>query len=157
MEYNNEKEMYPDIIESIKYYMDFYGYPCKIFKTWQEFENELYEKYQKEFDILGNLGKPDIMVIYTDDMQKEKTLIIEVKKEDVTLLNIAQAKMYGDIFNADKVFLVGPYELRRSIRQYYDVNHNILKYSNGRMMKFVQFKDKKLMLQNAFPEGGELF
>ena len=65
--------------------------------------------------------------------------------------------MYGDIFNADKVFLVGPYELRRSIRQYYDVNHNILKYSNGRMMKFVQFKDKKLMLQNAFPEGGELF
>ena len=72
MEYNNEKEMYPDIIESIKYYMDFYGYPCKIFKTWQEFENELYEKYQKEFDILGNLGKPDIMVIYTDDMQKKK-------------------------------------------------------------------------------------
>lgn len=157
MEYKNEEEMYPDIIKNLKYYLNFYGYKYKVFETWHEFSTELTEKFQKELDILGTLGKPDIMVIYSTSTQEEKTLIIEVKKTDITLLNVAQAKMYGDIFNADKVLLVGPYELRRSIKQYFDVNNNIFKYSNNRIMQFVQFKEKKLMIQNAFPEGGEIF
>lgn len=156
MEYENELDMYPDIIKSIKYYMEFYGYRYKVFKTWREFEPELSEKYQKELDILGSLGKPDIMVLYTRMGQPEKTLIIEVKKENITLMHIAQAKMYGDIFNTDRVFLVSPYDLRREIRQYFQVNRNIFRFSDNRMIKFVPFKDKKLLIQNVFPEGGEI-
>lgn len=157
MIYKDEKDMYPDIIKSIEYYMEFYGYKYKVFKTWQEFKPELSDKYQKEIDILGNLGKPDIMVLYAKPGEEEKTLIIEAKKEDITILNIAQAKMYGDIFNADNVFLVGPFELRRQIRQYYEVNKNILAYSEGKKIKFVQIEDRKLLIHRAFPEGGEIF
>lgn len=156
MEYENEEAMYPDIIESIKHYMKFYGYTYDIFETWHEFNPNLSKKYQKEIDILGTIGKPDLMVIYNDKNSIEKTLIIEVKKENITLINIAQAKMYGDIFNTDKVFLVGPYELRRQIKQYFDVNRNIFRFSENRTIKYVQFKDKKLLLQNAFPEGGDI-
>lgn len=156
MKYKKEEEMYPDIIKSIECYMNFYGYAYEVFETWHEFRPSLITRYQKEIDILGSMGKPDLMVIYKDRNGNEKTLIIEVKKENITLLHIAQAKMYGDIFNTDKVFLVGPYELRRQIRQYFDVNKNIFRFSENRIIKYVQFKDKKLLLQNAFPEGGEL-
>jgi len=157
MEYKTEPEMYPYIIESVKYYMDFYGYQYEIFETWHEFKPKLVERYQKEIDILENLSKPDMMVIYSKVGEKEKTLIIEVKNEQITLGHIAQAKMYGDIFNSSKVFLVGPDELRRQIRQYFDVNNNILKYTDNRIIKYVQFMDKKLLIHKAFPEGGEIF
>ena len=131
--YENEIAMYPDIIESIKYYMDFYGYDdYEVFKTWKEFAPKLQLIYQKEWNILSDISKPDIMVLYKKTgEEKYKTLIIEVKLNSVKLLDIAQAKMYGDIFQAENVFLVAPTEIRRQIQQYYSVNNNVFKYSNG--------------------------
>ena len=36
--YENEIAMYPDIMENLEYYMNFYGYnDFQIFKTWKEF------------------------------------------------------------------------------------------------------------------------
>ena len=158
IEYENEIAMYPDIINNIEYYMKFYGYnDYKIFKTWKEFLPEIAEKYQKEYDILQNFGKPDITVLYRKNSQEEyKTLIIEVKITTITMNNIAQAKIYGDIFNADNVFLVSPYEIPRKIIQYFPYNDSILSYSFDRKIRLVKFVDKNLQLQSSFPNGGEV-
>ena len=147
--YENEIAMYPDIMNSIKFYMDLFEYECKVFETWHEFKPELHEKFQKEIDILGDFGKPDITVLYRKSSDEDyKVLIIEVKLNSIVMKDIAQAKMYGDIFKADKVFLVAPYELRRMIKQYYYVNKEI---------KYVRLSDRNLLIQQSIPSGGELF
>jgi hypothetical protein len=157
MEYSNEIAMYQDIMDSIGKYMEFNNYEFKIYKTWKEFDPELKEMFQKEIEILQDFGKPDITVLYKkNDEYKYKTLIIEVKLKDIVMKDIAQAKIYGDIFNADRVFLVGPKELRRKIKMYYKYNDNILKYSKDRKIKYIRLDNKNLQLQQVFPMGGNL-
>ena len=84
-------------------------------------------------------------------------LIIEAKLNSVVMKDIAQAKMYGDIFKADKVFLVAPYELRRMIEQYYYVNKNIFGNDGDKEIKYVRLSDRNLLIQQSIPSGGELF
>ena len=156
--YENEIAMYPDIMESIKFYMDLFGYECKVFETWHELKPELRERFQREIDILGDFGKPDITVLYRKSSDEDyKVLIIEAKLNSVVMKDIAQAKMYGDIFKADKVFLVAPYELRRMIEQYYYVNKNIFRYDGDKEIKYVRLSDRNLLIQQSIPSGGELF
>lgn len=156
--YENEIAMYPDIMESIRFYMDLFGYECKVFETRLEFKPELRERFQREIDILGGFGKPDITVLYRKSSDEDyKVLIIEAKLNSVVLKDIAQAKMYGDIFKADKVFLVAPCELRRMIEQYYYVNKNIFRYDCDKEIKYVRLSDRNLLIQQSIPSGGELF
>lgn len=156
-EYLNEVSMYPDIIDSIKKYMNFYGYDYEIFETWHEFVGKIKSKYSTEFDILGDLGKPDIMVIYKKpNSDIEKLLIIEVKIGIPVLKDFAQAKMYGDIFHADKVFLVAPYQLRRQIVHFYEFNNDLLNYSTG-TVRYVRYTNKNLQIQSSIPVSGEVF
>lgn len=155
IEYNNEIAMYPDIMNSISNYMKFYGYEYEVFETWHEFVGNIKEKYSTEYDILGDLGKPDIMILYKKPNSKEKLLIIEVKISIPVLKDFAQAKMYGDIFKADKVFLVAPYELRRNIGQFYDYNNYLFKYNCG-TVRYVRFTNKNLQIQSSVPAGGEV-
>ena len=153
--YDNEIAMYPDIMDSISNYMKFYGYEYEVFETWHEFVGKIKEKYSTEIDILGDLGKPDIMILYKKPSEEEKLLIIEVKIGIPVLKDFAQAKMYGDIFKADKVFLVAPYELRRNIGQFYYYNNFLFKYNCG-TVRYVRFTDKNLQIQSSIPAGGEI-
>ena len=45
---------------------------------------------------------------------------------------------------------------KSTIQRYLKKNENLLIESENRTIKYIQFKDKKLLLQNAFPEGGEV-
>ena len=155
MTYRHEVDMYPDIIDSIKKIMNLYGYEYEVFETWHEFPVRFKEKYQAESEILSDFGKPDITVFFNKDGQ-EKVLIIEVKLNAIIMKDIAQAKMYGDIYNADEVFLVSPCDLQNKIINYYGINKNIFAYSDNRVIKYVSFKDKNLQVQNAFPPEGSL-
>lgn len=159
-EYDNEISMYPDIIDSLTTIFNFYGYSdsdFKIYKTWKEFHPDLKTKYSKEIDILDKFANPDITVVYKDHSGHEKTLIVEVKKGAIVMKDIAQAKIYGDIFDSDYVFLVSLIDLRRKVKEYYAVNNTILGYSKNRTIRFVQLKDSNLQLQTSFPTGGEYF
>ena len=153
--YENEIAMYPDIMESISNYMNFYGYKYEVFETWHEFVGRIKKKYSTEIDIIGDLGKPDIMILYKKPAEEEKLLIIEVKIGIPVIKDFAQAKMYGDIFKADKVFLVAPYELRRNIEQFYYYNDYLLKYNCG-IVKYVRFVDRNLQIQSSIPAGGQI-
>ena len=155
LQYENEIAMYPDIMTSISNYMSFYGYEYKVFETWHEFIGKIKEKYATEIDILGDLGKPDIMILYKKKKKKKKLLIIEVKIGIPVLKDFAQAKMYGDIFKADKVFLVAPYELRRNIGQFYEYNNYLFKYNCG-TVRYVRFTNRNLQIQSSVPAGGEI-
>ena len=154
--------MYPDIINSIDFYLKLYHYEYKIFETWHEISTDVRDRFQKEFEILGDLGKPDIMVFLKKEFDEEyKVLIIEAKVNSIVLKDIAQAKMYGDLYDADYVFLVSPEDLRRNIIRYSDTNKNLFRYSDNKLslkreVKFIKISDKNLLINQPFPTG-ELF
>ena len=59
--------------------------------------------------------------------------------------------MYGDIFRSKAVLLVAPFDLRKSIRDYYSFNKRILTYDSDKTVYTVKIENKKLQMQNAFP------
>ncbi len=155
MGYKNEVDMYPDIINSISEKMEFREYKYKIFKTWQTFDDELKVLYPNAISILNKNVLPDITVIYKNSANEQKCLIIEVKRDALIVKDIAQAKMYGDIFNADSVLLVSSKEIRKSFVEFSFINEHFLKCSNGTQLYTCVLDNKQLQTQNCFPcDGG---
>lgn len=153
-EYSCEIDMYPDIIESMAKKMEFLGYEYTIYKTWKEFSPGLKEIYPNVISILNKDVLPDLTVIYKNKHGEQKCLIIEVKLGQLILKDIAQAKMYGDIFDADSVLLVSLKKIRKSFIEFYLVNQNYLKCANGSQLYTCILDNKQLQLQNPFPLDG---
>ena len=150
-DYNLEYEMYKDIRESLTKYLSLYGVKGMVYLTDKSYPEEIKSLYSREIDILGSDMHPDLMAIYEDCNGQKQLLIVEAKKNQPTILNIAQAKMYGDIFRAKAVLLVTPYDLRKSVKDYYGFNKRILKYDCDRLVYAVKLENKQLQMQNAFP------
>lgn len=155
--YHNEISMYPDIIESIIIQMNLLGYKYKIYKTWKEFDSEFKEKYSNEIAILNKEILPDITVIYKDSQNKEKSLIIEVKKNAIMIKDLAQAKMYGDVFKADSVLLVSLEPIRKSFIEFNEINPFFMKCSNGAQLYTCTLENKNLQIQKSYPLDGGVF
>ena len=150
-DYNNEYEMYKDIRASLEKFFDLYGFKAKVYLTDKSYPEEIRDLYAREIDILGNDMHPDLMAIYYDAQNNRQLLVVEAKKNPLTIINIAQAKMYGDIFRSKAVLLVAPFDLRKSIRDYYSFNKRILTYDSDKTVYTVKIENKKLQMQNAFP------
>ncbi len=152
--YNQETDMYEDIIESISKKMAFYGYRYKVFRTWKTFDQELKEMYPNVIATLNKETLPDITVCYVDKTGNKRCLIIEVKIGQLIVKDIAQAKMYGDIFDADSVLLVSPIQIRKSFIEFSFVNKNFLRCTNTAQLYTCVLENKQLQTQNCFPADG---
>lgn len=146
--------MYQDIIDSISKKLLFLGYNYKVFKTWQTFDPELKEMYPQVCSILNKDVLPDITVIYSNDKGEKKCLIIEVKKGNLTVKDIGQAKIYTDIFNADSALLVSLIKVRKSFVEFYKYNEHFLKCSNRAQLYVCVLDNGQLQLQSCFPSDG---
>lgn len=149
--YYFEYEMYSDIRVSLNAYFSLYGTSAKVFITDKSYPEEIKDLYAREIDILGNDMHPDLMAIYNDKNGNTQLLIVEAKKNQLTIKDIAQGKMYGDIFRAKAVLMVSPYDLRKSIKDYYLFNKRILTFDSDKIIYTIKLENKKLQLQNAFP------
>lgn len=152
--YSCEIDMYSDIIESISKTFEFFGYKFIVFKTWKEFSPELKEMYPNVIAILNKEVLPDITVIYTNNKGEKKCLIMEVKIGNLKVKDIAQAKMYGDIFNADSVLLISLKKIRKSFIEFSLINDKFLKCANGAQLYTCVLDNKQLQLQSSFPSDG---
>lgn len=153
MPYVHEKDMYPDIKTSVANFMNLHRYRFTIYDTYDGNHVEIERKFVKEINILSNTMKPDFIVIYNDG-HDEKVLIIEVKLGTATIKDIGQAKMYGDIFSADYVWLVSAKKPRESLKIYYEHNNKLLQYYCAeKNVELIELKDGVLRFQNAFPAG----
>lgn len=151
LEYSCEEEMYPDIEQSIKNKMNFNGCDFKIYKTYKGFSGEIKTYFSKECAIIPNDAKPDFIVIYRLG-QKNKIIIIEAKLNQITIKDIGQAKIYGDIFSADHVLLVSTKEPRGRIKEYYSHNPKLLKYFDGqKTIQLVELNNRELSFETAYP------
>ena len=155
--YKKELEMYEDIIKSISKKMEFYGYDYKVFRTWKSFDPYLKSKFSLVCSILNKDTLPDIIVLYKNNENMEKTIIIEVKKENLIAKDIAQAKLYCDVFDADSVLLVSLIPLRKSFKEFSQKNEYFLKCANSVQLYTCVLQDQQLQLQNSFPMGGNIF
>ncbi len=155
--YEKEVDMYPDIIDSISKKLSFLGYKYKVFKTWQSFDPELKAMYPQVCAILNKDVLPDITVVYENENSERKCLIIEVKKKDLTIKDIGQAKIYTDIFNADSVLLVSLVKIRKSFVEFSKYNDNFLKCANGAQLYTCVLENEHLQLQSCYPSDGGIF
>lgn len=154
--YDNEKDMYQDIIDSITVKLNFFGYKYEVFKTWKEFSPRLKALIPNAIQILKKTALPDIIVVYTGEDGKQRFLIIEVKDEKLKIIDMAQAKMYGDIFNADAVLLVSLIKIRKSFSEFNKINPFFMKCSNGAQLYTCTLEHRQLQLQTCFPNDGRL-
>lgn len=152
--YENEISMYEDIIKSISNILEFRGYKFRVFRTWKEFDPYLKERYTQVIAVLQKDVLPDIMVLYGNTDKYEKTLIIEVKINSLIVKDIAQAKMYCDVFNADALMLVSCIEVRNAFKDFYKLNNNFLKCNNGTILHTCVLLNSNLQIQNCFPNDG---
>ncbi len=155
--YEKEVDMYPDIIDSISKKLSFLGYKYKVFKTWQSFDPELKAMYPQVCAILNKDVLPDITVVYENENGERKCLIIEVKKKDLTIKDIGQAKIYTDIFNADSVLLVSLVKIRKSFVEFSKYNDIFLKCANGAQLYTCVLENEHLQLQSCYPSDGGIF
>ena len=155
-EYKTELSMYPDIISSISKKLSFLGYKYKVFETWHTFDPELKAMYPKVCAILNKDVLPDIVVIYYNEMDEKRCLIIEVKKGNLTIKDIGQAKIYTEVFNADSALLVSPVKIRKSFIEFSNHNKEFLKCSNGAQLYTCVLENEHLQLQSCFPSDGGL-
>lgn len=153
MVYEKEIDMYEDIIKSISEKMEFYGYEYKVFRTWKTFDPLLSQMYPNVISILNKEVLPDITVIYNSKGSR-KCLIIEVKIGQLIIKDIAQAKMYCDIFDADSVLLVSLKKIRKSFIEFSLINKDFLKCSNGAQLYTCAMENGALQTQNCYPADG---
>ena len=149
--YEKEVDMYPDIIDSISRKLSFLGYKYKVFKTWQSFDPELKAMYPQVCAILNKDVLPDITVVYQGE---NKCLIIEVKIGNLTVKDIAQAKIYTEVFDADSALLVSLVKVRKSFVEFHNYNEHFLKCSNDAQLYICALENEQLQLQSCFPSDG---
>ena len=155
--YAKEGDMYQDIIDSISKKLSFLGYKHQVFKTWQNFDPELKAMYPQVCAILNKDVLPDITVVYHNEQGERKCLIIEVKKGNLTVKDIGQAKIYTEVFNADSALLVSVVKVRKSFVEFHNHNEHFLKCSNGAQLYICALENEQLQLQSCFPgDGGVL-
>lgn len=150
-DYDFEYKMYKDIQKSLNTYFDYCGIKANVYLTDKSYPEEIKEKFSKEIDILGNDLHPDLMATYIDSNGEFKLMMVEAKKKPLTIKDIAQGKMYGDIFRANSVLMVAPYDLRKSIKDYYLFNKRILTFDSNKTVYAIKLENGNLQFQNAFP------
>lgn len=152
--YRQEKDMYEDIISSISAKLKSLNFNYKVFRTWKEFNQDFKDEFPTETAILGKGTLPDITILYWDENNNKHRMIIEVKIGNLIVKDIGQAKMYGDIFNADKVLLVSLKDIRGSFIVFAENNHNFLLCANKTQVYTCVLKNRQLQLQSTYPRNG---
>lgn len=119
----SEKALYEPIREGLKStFSTAFGY-CYLEKTANGRFSETIKKavpYDIIFTFLKRGVSPDLVGFIRDDVlgNSIKDLItVEIKLGDITLQNIYQAKLYGDIFNAKYALLISPQPINEEIKR----------------------------------------
>ena len=157
MKYTDEISLYPDIAKSFQKILKMRGFDSVVYYTYKEFLPKFKDMFSQEISILDKDARPDLIITYYNKSKELKKIAIEVKKNDLTLKDIAQAKIYCDVFQTDDVFLISLKEVRDKFKRYYRHNKDILVCANGKILKtLVLSNDGDLMYQNIFPQEEDI-
>jgi hypothetical protein len=99
--------------------------------------------------MLGRSYIPDLIIKISKN-GIEDFFVIEVKKGAITIKDIAQAKMYGDILKPKYLLLIGGDLPRRKWVDYYNINNQFLRYNTNKYLRIakmdtVNFHDSRMI------------
>jgi len=69
------------------------------------------------FSFLKGGGSPDLAGFIVDEYGPKDFITVEIKSEKITIKDIGQAKLYGDLFNAKYAFLISPQPIPEEIKR----------------------------------------
>ena len=69
------------------------------------------------FTFLGKKASPDLTGFIQNEYGIKDYIVVEVKRNKVTLQDIYQTKMYGDLFEAKYAFLISPMPVPEEIKR----------------------------------------
>jgi hypothetical protein len=149
MFYKNEYDMYDKIAEHYRNLLTAFGYDVKVFETYKSIDEEIRSHFISEWEMLGRSYIPDLIIKISKN-GIEDFFVIEVKKGAITIKDIAQAKMYGDILKPKYLLLIGGDLPRRKWVDYYNINNQFLRYNTNKYLRIakmdtVNFHDSRMI------------
>lgn len=114
------------------------------------FSNQLKQKFGKVLYLLDKSFSPDLSGVYTNF--KEKIIIIEVKKDELTIQNIYQTIAYYELVGADIGILISPKNLPVKIKTFLDKRLDIIQKKDRHIFIAVfDLKDNKIAELSWYP------
>ncbi|XFA98142.1 hypothetical protein ACAG96_04485 [Candidatus Izemoplasma sp. B36] len=151
MKYKEEKDMYPIIANYFTSLFTSYGYNVKVYNTYKGFDIELKKVFGNEITLLGNYFSPDLMISLTKNGATD-FMVIEVKKDRITIKDIAQTKMYGDILKPKYLLLIGGELPEREWINYHKMNKYFLRYNSNKIVHMCPMTTRGLHASRMIPE-----
>jgi hypothetical protein len=107
------------------------------------------------FAFLGKKASPDLVGFIQDEFGIKDFIIVEVKPGKITLQDIYQAKLYGDLFSAKYALLISPQPVPEEIKR---LNQNLFilyRFMSGWQVYIGQWQGESFneVIENSwFPE-----
>ncbi len=123
-----------------------------------KFSNKLKNKIGQYHDIILfflRSASPDIsgFVEIKDDYSNSGFIIVEVKREEIKLDDIYQARKYGELFEAKHAFLVSTHEIPEEIKRLSKAVYSLLSLPASKTLSVCQFDEHKNDIISWFPEN----
>jgi hypothetical protein len=111
------------------------------------FSTSLKNSFGEVLKLLDKSFSPDLSGYYKKN--KLKKIVIEVKKDKITIQNIYQTIAYQELINADFALLISPEEIPTRIKTFLNHKPTILQ-NNKRKVFILKIDKKELKLKDNF-------
>ena len=106
------------------------------------------------FAFLGKKASPDLAGFIQNELGIKDFVTVEVKPDKITLQDIYQAKLYGDLFTAKYALLISPVPVPEEVKRLHQNLFILNRFMSGWLVYIGQWRDEfKDVTENAwFPE-----
>ena len=93
------------------------------------------------FTFLGRRASPDLVGFIHNEFGIRDLIVVEVKREKVTLQDIYQTKLYGDLFGARYALLISPEPVPEEIKRLHKILSILNRFMSGWYVYLGQWDD----------------
>ncbi|GAH56476.1 unnamed protein product, partial [marine sediment metagenome] len=107
------------------------------------------------FAFLGKKASPDLVGFMRGQYGIDDYIVVEVKRDAVTLQDIYQAKMYGDLFSARYALLLSPEPVPEEIKRLHGNTFILNRFMSGWQVCIGQWEESsnKVTKDGWFPQS----
>ena len=100
-------------------------------------------------------GSPDLAGFITKDSRIQDFITVEIKSKKITIQDIAQAKLYGDLFSARYAFLISPWPITEEIKRLHRYVFILSRFTSSFVTYIgqLQFARPETLFQPLLPVG----
>lgn len=99
--------------------------------------------YDIIFAFLGRRASPDLAGFTRDQYGIQDRIIVDIKRERVTLQDVYQVKLYGDLFGAKYALLISPKQVPEEIKRLHKNLSVLYRFMSGWLVTIGQWNDER--------------